>query len=53
MLEQKLSVEEIKNIMIDQTKSQSYNAYVHNCHLAQQKTREALGLNVSNPYKPL
>jgi len=30
-----------------------YNIYTNNCHLAQQDVREALGINVENPYKPL
>ena len=31
----------------------SYNAHDANCHLVQQRTREAVGIRVENPYRPL
>jgi hypothetical protein len=31
----------------------SYNAHDANCHLVQQRTREAVGIRVENPYAPL
>jgi hypothetical protein len=52
-MESHLSPEDLKEIMIGQTSTKKYNVHHHNCHLAQQRTRQALGLRVVNPYVPL
>ena len=46
----KYSVEDVRDIMKMHTESKEYNIYSHNCHLAQQRTREALGLQIDNAY---
>jgi hypothetical protein len=53
ILDQALTAEQIKEVMVGQTSSRSYNVHEHNCHLAQQRTRQALGLHISQPYNPL
>jgi hypothetical protein len=47
------SVEDVRDIMKMHTESKQYNIYSHNCHLAQQRTRQTLGLEIKNSYKPL
>ena len=46
-----ISVEELKQIMIKITSDKKYNILDWNCHMAQQKTRQSIGINVVNPYK--
>jgi hypothetical protein len=33
--------------------TRAYNAEFHNCHMAQESLRTAMGLKVDNPYDPL
>jgi hypothetical protein len=50
-LDRKLTPEDIKSVMEDVTKTNNYNLKNWNCHMAQEKTRTALGLQVNNSYK--
>ena len=44
------SLGEIKGTMEGVTQDREYNLIQHNCHLAQERTREQLGLEVEHPY---
>lgn len=47
-----VSIDDVKGIMENAMKGSDYNILYHNCHLAQQRTRDAMGLNVESPYDP-
>ena len=46
----KITIKKIKKIMEDIVKDQKYNIMSWNCHMAQEKTRKAIGLKVKNKY---
>ena len=46
----KLHVKKIKKIMNEVVKDNKYNIMSWNCHMAQEKTRKAVGLKVKNKY---
>ena len=46
----KLHVKKIKKIMNNVVKDNKYNTISWNCHMAQEKTRKAIGLEVKNKY---
>jgi hypothetical protein len=46
----KITIKKIKNIMENIVKDQKYNIFSWNCHMAQEKTRKAVGLKVKNKY---
>jgi hypothetical protein len=52
-LDKQMTPEEIRSIMESQVNSDKYNIHTHNCHLAQEITRRAIGLKVDQPYNPL
>lgn len=52
-LDKQMTLEEIRSIMESQVRTEKYNIHSHNCHLAQEKTRRAIGLKVDTPYNPL
>lgn len=52
-LDKQMTPEEIRSIMESQVRTEKYNIHNHNCHLAQEKTRRAIGLKVDQPYNPL
>jgi hypothetical protein len=46
----KISVESIKETMVNHTTKHLYSMFFWNCHIAQETTREKLGLEVKNKY---
>jgi len=52
-LDRQMTPDEIRSIMESQVRLGKYNIHEWNCHLAQEKTRRALGLKVDAPYNPL
>jgi len=52
-LDKQMTPDEIRSIMESQVRTEKYNIHSHNCHLAQEKTRRAIGLKVDQPYNPL
>lgn len=53
VLDKQMTPDEIRSIMESQVRSEKYNIHSHNCHLAQEKTRRAIGLKVDAEYNPL
>jgi len=52
-LDKQMTPDEIRSIMESQVRTEKYNIHSHNCHLAQENTRRAIGLKVDQPYNPL
>jgi len=52
-LDRQMMPDEIRSIMESHVHIGKYNIHEWNCHLAQEKTRRALGLKVDAPYNPL
>lgn len=47
------STDDMKTIMESHAGKGGYNMHSHNCHMAQEATRRAVGIHVDQPYKPL
>jgi len=52
-LDRQMTPDEIQSIMESQVRPGKYNIHEWNCHMAQEKTRRAIGLKVDTPYNPL